>query len=749
MSLAELADQLRLSTERLGALVRRHQLMPNHRKGARYRLTPDDVHRIAGHPRIISAALRAASPAEPARPRQPIVTQPRDASRVQRAASPAEPTRPPQPIAAQPHTIPAPHRVPRPAAPKHPTRAIAARSKTASAAQRAASTEPIHKPALRLVPHSLIVPASTIAVTAAGLVLWAVALSDVDMGRMTDAGLVSVLPAQVFVALGLITAGFLITLLLRPSGPLLLLSVVSIILVLFGTTSIVEAVPHISATWRHAGIVDYIQRTHQVNPRIDAYFDWPGFFVFSAFLADVAGVKSVIGFARWAPLLYDLLFLLPVYLIARASVSDRRLIWTTVWFFSITNWVAQDYFSPQATTYFLYLVAVALLLSWMTVAGWRPVPDGFGMVRGVLGRAVETLRLGRVTSRGTPLQRMAVQLLVVALIAATVPSHQLTPFAFLAATTGLMLVGAYNCRSLPLVVLVMVASWTIFMASAYLAGHFGAVASSVGAVDRNVSSSLGVRLHGSWDHLLVVYTRLVLTGGLWALALIGFLRRFRSGRRDLPLVALAVAPFLLIALQSYGGEILLRIYLFVLPFAAFFAAAAFFPRSRNRISGRTSLALTLTSVALVAGFLVSRYGNERTDYFTKNEIAAARYVNRVAPEGALIVSFSRDYPRKFVRYEQLRYSFLGELPGWKRLTRAGVPSTRAVQFTRRAMTMGSSARRSYLIITQSQLADLETFSDTRPQWLEHLVTDLKGSATFRTLYANRDAVILQLRGGPA
>lgn len=594
--------------------------------------------------------------------------------------------------------------------------------------------------------HGLILPAAPLALTTAGIVVWALALPGVEPSRMSDAGLVSVLPTRVFVALALVSAGFLATMHLRPVGTVLLIHLVALVAILFGTTSVVEHVPHISATWRHVGIIDYIGRTHRVDPNIDAYFNWPGFFIFSAFMADVAGAGSTIGFARWAPALYEILYLLPIFLIARAGAADRRLVWTTVWLFTISNWVAQDYFSPQATTYLLYLVGIALLLSWFSPLSAAPVvaTGGVATTQGLLAWA-RRARGAPPAPRGTATQRILLLLALIVVVAATVPSHQLTPFAVLAATTGLVAIRACTARGLPLLVFVMIAAWVSFMAVTYLAGHFGAVVGGLGKVDQNVSSNLGGRLHGSPDHMVIVLTRIGVTGGLWLLALIGLLRRFRNGYRDQALAVLAAAPFFLIGLQSYGGEILLRIYLFALPFMAFFAAAAFFTSRETRSSWRATGALAVVSALLVAGFLVSRYGNERADFFTKGEVGAFAYVNRVAPKRARLVSLSRDYPRAFARYGDFRYVFVSELPPWSRLQPSGARVPQAVAVVRRAMTTPRSSPPSYLIVTRSQLAYLETFSNVRPRLLELLFARLRRAPEFRTLYANRDAFVLELR----
>ena len=99
----------------------------------------------------------------------------------------------------------------------------------------------------------------------------------------------------------------------------------------------------------------------------DARFSWPGTFSLGAVLAGFTGVNTV-DFLRWAPLVFELLYLPPLLVIARCSGVGVRAGWLGVALFYATNWIDQDYFSPQALNYLLYLVVLATVL-----ACWQPV----------------------------------------------------------------------------------------------------------------------------------------------------------------------------------------------------------------------------------------------------------------------------------------------------------------------------------------------------------------------------------------
>jgi len=268
-------------------------------------------------------------------------------------------------------------------------------------------------------------PARGLAIAAVGLLilsldLWAVGLRGIDLGRMDDYGLISVLPIQVYLALALLTIGAV--LLLRaeaPSGVLMGSYLVALVVMLYAMPILVEEVPRFVVTWVHDGFAEYIRRTGTVAPDLEARFNWPGFFILAAFLSQIAGLPDTMAIAGWAPVYFNLLFLLPLALIFRSATDDIRLTWAALWLFELGNWIGQDYFSPQALNYFLYLVIVAVFLTWFRVA--RPRSDrigavlsGTGRTRGLAVRLYDALTPEESAPRtASPRQRAALMAMVV------------------------------------------------------------------------------------------------------------------------------------------------------------------------------------------------------------------------------------------------------------------------------------------------------------------------------------------------
>lgn len=576
-------------------------------------------------------------------------------------------------------------------------------------------------------------------------IVWVVALDSADYRQMTDLGLISVLPLPVLAAIATLTLCFLHELTRTPiRTPVALSFIVALIIMLYGVTAMIEPVPRFESAWKHVGVTDYILRTGDVDPHIDAYFNWPGFFILVALITDLAGFSSPMRLLDWAPVIYNLLYLGPLLMIFRHAARDNRLVWLGIWLFYVANWVGQDYLSPQAFGYFCYLVILAILITWFPVPAAAP-SRGLDLLRRLrlsnqtIERFVHWLAPPDLPATpATRRQQWALAAVAVLVYAAIVPSHQLTPFAILGSVTILAIFNRCTFRFLPVIMALMALGWLRYMASAYFAGHGSHVAGQVGAVGTSVGSNIGDRLAGSTGHLVVVYLRSTASLVIWGLAGIGLLRRVRFQRRDFTFALLAAAPFPLLLLQSYGGEMMLRIYLFSLPFMAFFVAAVFLPAPATGHSRLAQVVRSVAALLLLTSFFITRYGNERMDVFTPAEVQATEYLYDTAPPGSLLLAGTTKTPWKHRDYEQYTHRTLADDFAWE------PDSDMASDLALIEATMhGSQYPAAYLIVTRSQIANDEMF-ELLPYPLEDIVTALSASDHFRAIYANDDAIIFVL-----
>jgi hypothetical protein len=542
----------------------------------------------------------------------------------------------------------------------------------------------------------------------AALFLWWTGAHDINLEKTTDVGLASALPWQIYVALLLLTVGFIRALTRRHlSVPVLASYAVVLGVVLYGTTAIAEPVTGTKIVWRHAGIVDEITTSGAVDSKIDAYFNWPGFFAVFAFLAEAAGLKDVVGLARWAPLAFNLGFLVALHALFSRLTADRRHVWLASWIFLIGNWVAQDYFAPQALGYLVYLVVLCLLFRYFEPGTSSP-----------------------------PRIAMAAMGVVIVLFGATVASHQLTPWALLSATSVLVLFGGFRARRLPLLMGVMIVAWGMFMASGFLNGHLQQLLGGVGDLSGAASANVGNRIGGSSGHRLVVGARGALSGAIWLLAFAGWRRRRRLAHDDRAVALLAVVPFPLLVLQAYGGEMLMRVYLFGLPFMAFLASAALLNRwpAADRAGHRPWGVPAVVCLALTTGFLFARYGNERFDYFTDSDRAAVEELYGIATPGSVLIAASNNLPWQSQSYADFRY----------RLVTNFQEKSEDADAVARAVVTTMLARHetgAYFILTRSQRAYQDALGGLPAGSLERIDEALRAAPAIRIVYQSADAAI--------
>jgi hypothetical protein len=475
-----------------------------------------------------------------------------------------------------------------------------------------------------------------------------------------------------------------------------------------------------------------------VAPQLEARFDWPGFFILTSMLGQAIGFKSTMDFAGWAPVYLNLMYMAPLTLIFRSITSDVRMVWAGLWLFTLTNWVGQDYFSPQGLNYFLFLSIIGLVVTYFRVSkpsssrvdAWlRARRRG----RSVLAGAYSLISPDQDEAAALPPMRLAgLALALVVTFSYVAFSHQLTPFFTVAALLALAAFNRIRLRAMPILLGVIAVVWVSYMTVPFLSGHVAQMVSEFGQVTGSVGANVTGRLGGSADHRLVVLLDMAFSGLIWATAAIGFLVRFRDGRRDLSMALLIAAPVPLVAAQAYGGELVLRLYLFTLPFMAILAAGAVYGRPGRLPSRLRTCAVVVFCAVVIVGFLTTRYGNERMDVMTKSEVEGVQQIYRIAPPGSLLIAPNGDLPWRAQGFETYDYTTQSDA------VFLGTPSDLADLMR----SVGRS--HSYLVLTASEEAEAEMFSGIPSSGWDAFVAQMRTSPQFRLVFENADTKIFEL-----
>jgi hypothetical protein len=514
--------------------------------------------------------------------------------------------------------------------------------------------------------------------------------------------------------------------------------------------------------YKHLGVVDLVSRYGSADRTIDAYNNWPGFFLLNAYFREAAGLRTSLGYTAWAPVFFNLCFALVLFLAYRSLIADADIRWAGIWLFVLGNWVGQDYLAPQAFAFLLTMAVLAIGLAWL-----RKSPGRWG--RWIPGRWVErvsalrpTVPRGYVTPWWKPLPppplpaggRWMAVLLVLMLFAAVVASHQLTPLMAIAAVCVLVIVARLRPWWLPVVMAGMTVLWFTLIAGEFLSAHSYLIGDVGQRPDTAVSSSLS-DLNTAPGQVFVAWTSRAQSAVLWLLAAIGMVVRWRRGYRDLAIAGLAVSPLPMVAAVSYGGEILFRIYFFALPWVALLAGAALAELCRSKLAGglrgrRGPVVATLLCFALTLGWCVTSYGQDKGNHIRKGEVLASAWFYDHAPDGSLMMLVNGNFPSRlegnYGRFEVSNFLLepryrdhdftAADLPRLIRILEADKQASMAVRRVKQAD--------AYVIISRSQVEYADLYRQASPQQMASLETLLATSNQFELVYSNSDARVYQL-----
>jgi hypothetical protein len=363
-------------------------------------------------------------------------------------------------------------------------------------------------------------------------------------------------------------------------------------------------------------------------------------------LTAFVGHTDSLVFARWFPLFIEALYLAPVIVIGSYAGVSRRTKWLGVAFFFAADWIYQDYFSPQALDYFFYLVVVASVL-----ALWSPGRRGFVTGRGLIATKLDQVRnawrLKRLTGEQTVAAYetptvFALLVIITLIMLAIVMSHQLTPYALILALVACLVTSRLGRPELLAFAIVLSVGWLSLGASDFWMGHLSVIFGGVGQLSNNLGSNVVSRVVGSASHRFIVSSRIGFTAAFIAMAGVGALRRATDSRT---LEFLVAAPFVILGLQGYGGEGLLRVVLFGLPFTSLLAASAIVPTRTgevrpwippmkwlNSVATLRPAALlrpataAIILIAMCSVTVIVRGGNDAYESYSAGELNAVNYV---------------------------------------------------------------------------------------------------------------------------
>lgn len=468
-----------------------------------------------------------------------------------------------------------------------------------------------------------------------------VAAATTDLDALDGWGLAKVLGPAAWAALLLAVAACVTELKSpRPRIPMLATATGVLILCSVGMPSVVQPAARFTTAWLLAGFTDAIAGDGVAPTGRDARFFWPAFFAQWAFFRDAGGATQLDSVLRWFPPVVVTVWAIGIYALARSMLRGTRAPWVAAWLFVGLNWIEQDYFSPQATAIVLLLTVLTFALGPLAtrrtdqagVPGWpapHPGAPRLPLLRRWLVAAMTPPNRPTLPGR----QLLLIYFCAALCLLALAPTHQLTPFAIIGQLTVLAVVGRFRGRGLLLVAVLAVAIYVIIAGRDFWLSQLNLILGSgeaAGALEAGVTD----RLAGDTGQVVVKLLRIAVPGLTYLLAIAGAWVYWHR-RRDLVPIALAVVPMAFAAVQSYGGELFLRIVLYGLPILTILGVDAL--RALVRRRRWLEYVLAAGMAVLFATLVLIRGGNDAYQVVTPQQVDMVRQVFAETPAGQEVV----------------------------------------------------------------------------------------------------------------
>jgi hypothetical protein len=593
-----------------------------------------------------------------------------------------------------------------------------------------------------------------VACLCACIALWGLSIVWIRVGTLDDYGLIPVFPLGFFAALALLVVSFVAALCAgRPSQVVLAGHVLALIVFLHATVPLLFAEPFYPWVYTHFGVVRYINLHGRLDGSVDIYQNWPAFFTLGAWFSRMAGIRGPMEVAAWAQVFFSTCNMLQLRYIFGSLSRDIRLIWLASFVFFAANWVAQDYFAPQAFAFTLSLGLCGVILRWLMVA-----TDKARMARWLTRAASFIVRLGRRRRSASDPEdeptgsqrfgRRAARNIALLLFAVIVASHQLTPYMLIAGLAVLTVLGVARPRLLVVAFAVMAVGYLLPRLE-FVQLNYGLLTGAGDPLHNSRNATIGFD-QGDPGRILSAQAARLLSLAVWVLALAGIIRRLRAGYKNMGVMVLAATPVLIIFGESYGGEAIYRVYLFSLPWLALLGAFGLRPGRHGWSSARNLPRLALPLLALLALFLPAYFGMAGTNQVRPGEVAASEYFYRNAPAHSLLMLASPQFPVRLAsNYEQFQLAIGESDPNLlviEPTLRHRMLGGREVPVIAEILRDYGGGRPAFLVVSRNGKVYSDVFDLLPRGSLDRLERALARSKRFRVWYRNDDTTVFELVG---
>lgn len=464
---------------------------------------------------------------------------------------------------------------------------------------------------------------SSAILTATSWALWAFALITVKNSglHLGDYGLAGSLPPSFFAACAALSLAFILNLATsgedRRREALFVCQIALLIAFLFVTPALVEPFPRFRTTYKVVGLTYLLIGSGAANPAVSVLFNWPSAWaLFSAvFQVALPSPETLSVFVKYYAPLIEVAYGLALYVLFRPFLSTKQIYLALFLFYSM-NYVGQDYLSPQSVAYLLFLAFLALIFVY------------------IIRSPSTTIRYPTV----------AISSLLFIIFLSLVVTHFLTSLAlllfFVVFAVCSRIIAKVRLNRFVVPYLVGFAGWMLFGSAAYFNYMLNRQAAK--PVSESLTQGLQLGVTGGLEKVTgavgsVSHTFIANVGISWAVAIAGvviiwLVYRYASLRKldktEAVFLALLVGITPILLLPGYGGELLFRGFLLVLPALMYY----FVKNVSFRVIKIAAVVILLAGPIL---HIVVGYGNESFNYVSPSEISGYDFFHRTVTNGSV------------------------------------------------------------------------------------------------------------------
>ena len=471
-----------------------------------------------------------------------------------------------------------------------------------------------------------------------------------------------------------------------------------IVVAIYLTPFLLEGTPRYGATFWNYGPVDYLLRIGHTSPSEIAYHSWPGFSFQVVSLLNITGISNPEPVMALYPFVVEVIYVLVILVLFSAdnNKSPGPVAWIAALIFVLGNWTYSNYFSPQSSAYIFALCFILVLV-----------------------------RLNRKQAGN-----LSEKILLVILFSSIVLTHLLTSLIVLLTLAVLIVFYFIRYRKfrwidMLLINAVLFIFWTIYGASYQLEVHLPLVIRGILRFDLFLEQLRGRIVETSVQHRAINIIRVVYTGVIALVAVPGFVLNIKNTGWQIAgrvLFGMALAVILVSPLLFYGGEMMMRAYIFLLPFLIFYIAYLISNYIKKPV---VAACVVIVLIAAIPCSLIALYGNETLDYTRPGELSAADFYYEKALSGLSLTYHPMMGYRFPERFRQVR---LEDAPEHYLDLRENIENTRPDYI---GLNERTDALYTYIAGKPSEVADTE-------EWLN-------GDTVYSLIYNSRVAKIYTVK----